>query len=181
MTTTTTTLGLGRYVIDPSGSSVTFTTRHLFGLGLVRGSFAIRSGSVDLAEPLAASVVTAELDAAGFATGNGSRDATVRSAKLLDTDRHPRIVFVSERVCETEVAGTLTACGVSRPVRLAVTDTTVSAEGSGFHVRATTRIDRTDFGVTAMRGLAGRHLDLTVQVTCVHASLRDGTAGWAAR
>jgi polyisoprenoid-binding protein YceI len=178
MTTTTTALDLGRYVIDPGGSSVTFTTRHLFGLGLVRGSFAIRSGAVELAEPVSASAVTAELDAASFRTGHASRDATVRSARLLDTDRHPRIVFVSESVSETEVAGTLTAHGVSRPVRLAITDTTVSAEGSGFHVRATTRIDRTAFGVTAMRGLAGRHLELTVEVTCVHASLRDGTAGW---
>ncbi|WP_042387119.1 YceI family protein [Streptacidiphilus melanogenes] len=179
MTTTTTALGLGRYVIDPSGSSVTFTTRHLFGLGLVRGSFAIRSGAVELAGPVTASAVTAELDAGSFRTGNDARDATVRSPKLLDTDRHPRIVFVSEQVSEQEVTGTLTVHGVSRPVRLTVTDTTVSAEGSGFHVRATTRIDRTDFGVTAMRGLAGRHLALTVEVTCVHASLRDGTAGWA--
>jgi polyisoprenoid-binding protein YceI len=178
MTTTTATLGLGRYLIDPAASTVTFTTRHLFGLGGVHGSFAMRGGAVDIAEPLSASAVTAEVNAAAFHTGNASRDATVRSARLLDTDRYPLIVFVSERVSEREVTGTLTVRGVSRPVRLTVTDTTVSAEGSAFHLRATTRIDRTDFGVTAMRGLAGRHLDLTLEATCVHASLRDGTAGW---
>jgi polyisoprenoid-binding protein YceI len=27
----------GRYAIDPVGSSVTFATRHMFGLGKVRG------------------------------------------------------------------------------------------------------------------------------------------------
>jgi hypothetical protein len=34
-------------------------------------------------------------------------------------------------------------------------------------VRATTRIDRTEYGVTAARGLAARHLDVTVEVRCV--------------
>jgi hypothetical protein len=33
--------------------------------------------------------------------------------------------------------------------------------------RASTRIDRTEFGVTAYRGAAGRYLDLTVEVRCV--------------
>jgi polyisoprenoid-binding protein YceI len=35
-----------------------------------------------------------------------------------------------------------------------------------FTVRATTRIDRTEFGVTGARGLAGRYLDITVEVPC---------------
>ena len=33
-----------------------------------------------------------------------------------------------------------------------------------FTVRAAARIDRTEFGVTASRGLAGRYLDLTLEV-----------------
>jgi polyisoprenoid-binding protein YceI len=36
-----------------------------------------------------------------------------------------------------------------------------------FTVRATTRVDRTEFGVTAAGLMAGRHLDLTLEVTCV--------------
>jgi polyisoprenoid-binding protein YceI len=180
-TPTPTALRLGRYAIDPSASTLTFTARHLFGLGQVRGTFAIRRGAVDVAEPLAASSVAAEVDAASIDTGNESRDTTVRSAKLLDAGRHPVIAFVSEHVSETEVAGTLSVRGVSRPVRLAVTESTFAAEGRAFHVRATTTVDRADFGVTALRGLAGRRLALTLDITCVHASLRDGTAGWAER
>ena len=45
----------GRYEIDTSCSAVTFRTRHLFGLAPVRGSFAIRAGTIDVAEPLAGS------------------------------------------------------------------------------------------------------------------------------
>jgi polyisoprenoid-binding protein YceI len=91
---------LGRYGIDPAHSAVTFRTRHLFGLAPVRGSFAIRSGTVDVTEPVSASGIHAEVDAGWFAA------------------------------------------------------------------RATTRIDRTEFGVTAQRGMAGRYLDLTVEARC---------------
>ena len=34
----------GTYRIDPPGSSVSFTTRHLFGLGVVRGTFGVLRG-----------------------------------------------------------------------------------------------------------------------------------------
>ena len=33
--------------------------------------------------------------------------------------------------------------------------------------RASTRIDRSEFGLTAYRGVAGRHLDMTVEMRCV--------------
>ncbi|WP_257584108.1 YceI family protein [Streptomyces sp. TLI_146] len=36
--------------------------------------------------------------AASFSTGNAHRDADVRSAKFLDTERHPLITFAAERV-----------------------------------------------------------------------------------
>ena len=71
---------LGHYDIDARHSAVTFRTRHLFGLAPVRGAFTISSGTVDVAEPLAGSRIHAEIDAASFRTGNGQRDAAVRSA-----------------------------------------------------------------------------------------------------
>src|SRR5262249_25574256 len=54
----------GHYEIDPSQSRVTFTTRHLFGLGRVKGSFAIRRGSADVADPVAASAIYPEIETA---------------------------------------------------------------------------------------------------------------------
>ncbi|GAB3179531.1 YceI family protein [Streptomyces incanus] len=163
----TTTPRLGRYTIDTNSSSITFKGRHLFGLMPVRGTFAIRGGTVDVAEPLSESRLRVEIDAASFSTGNDHRDGDVRSAKFLDIDRHPLITFVSERVDATSVSGTLTACGVTRPASLAVVRSEVRA--NSFTVHATTRVDRTEFGVTAARGMAGRRLDLTLEVTCVHA------------
>jgi polyisoprenoid-binding protein YceI len=164
---TTTTPRLGRYTIDTNSSSITFKSRHLFGLRPVHGTFAIRGGTVDVAEPLSESRLRVEIDAASFSTGNDQRDGDVRSAKFLDTDRNRLITFVSERVDATSVSGTLTACGVSRPASLFIVHAQVTA--NAFTVRATTRVDRSEFGVTAARGMAGRHLDLTLEVTCVQA------------
>jgi len=162
--TTTAPPHLGRYEIDTGRSTVTFRTRHLFGLAPVRGRFAIRAGTVDIAEPLAASAVHAEIDAASFRTRTPQRDASVRSARLLDVARHPVITFTSQRVDGQELTGALTVRDVTRPVTLWVEPPAVSRRS--FTVRATTRIDRTEFGLTAYRGLAGRYLDLSVEARC---------------
>ena len=162
---TLTTPQLGRYEIDASGSSVRFRTRHLFGLAPVRGELAIRTGIVDVTEPLADSRTSVEIDAASFHTGNRQRDNNVRSAQFLDTSRYPVMAFVAEHVEGTAVTGSLTVRDVARPVRLSVEPYAVTTRV--FTARVTARIDRTDFGVTASRGLAGRYLDLTMEIRCV--------------
>jgi polyisoprenoid-binding protein YceI len=156
---------LGRYEIDTEGSAVTFGTRHLFGLAPVRGALAIRAGIVDVAEPLDASTIYAEIETASFRTGNRQRDASVRSPRFLDAGRHPLVTFHSERIDRAAITGTLTVRGVTRPVRLTVEQADVSPRS--FTVRAATRIDRAEFGVTASRGLAGRYLDVTLEIRCL--------------
>ncbi|WP_129307575.1 YceI family protein [Streptomyces sp. L2] len=180
-TTAPTTPRPGRYAVDPARSSLSFRTRHLFGLLPVHGTFAVRGGTVVVAEPFTASSVRAEVDADSFRTGHTGRDTAVRSPRFLDTGRHPLITFTAENIGTAApagtvtadegrpatIAGTLTACGVSQPLTLAIGHAEVLADA--FTVRARTRIDRTAFGVTASRGLAGRHLDVTLEIRCVRA------------
>jgi len=156
----------GHYDIDPDRSRVTFATRHLFGLGRVKGSFAVRGGTADVADPITASAIRAEIETASFHTKNPARDGSVLSQRFLDPARHPVMAFRSDQIdAEGHVlTGTLTVRGTSRPVTLTVTHCEVS-RGS-FTARATARIDRTEFGITAARGLAARYLDLTVEVQC---------------
>jgi hypothetical protein len=58
MTTATTTddalqaPAVGRYAIDRRASTITFKSRHLFGLAPVHGTMAIGGGLVDIADPL---------------------------------------------------------------------------------------------------------------------------------
>jgi len=162
----TTTPQPGHYDIDPGRSRVTFATRHLLGLGRVRGSFAVRGGSADVADPIAASAVYAEIETASFRTKNPARDGSVLSRRFLDPAGHPVMTFRSDRIEAggQVVTGTLTVRGTSRPVTLTITRCEVS-RGS-FTARATARIDRTEFGITAARGLAARYLDLTMEVQC---------------
>jgi polyisoprenoid-binding protein YceI len=155
---------LGHYEIDVSRSRVRFRTRHMFGFAPVRGTFAIRSGSADIAEPLADSVIQAEIDAASFRTRNWQRNRSVLSARFLDAARFPVISFRNGLLSadDSTVRGALTVHGVTRPVSLSVGQ--VAVAGQSFTATATVRVDRTEFGVTAMPGLAGRYLDLTVEV-----------------
>ena len=170
----------GRYVIDPASSAVTFRIRHMFGLGRVRGTFAIRGGAVEITGQPGEARCYAEIDAASFRTGNPQRDASVRSARLLDTDHHPVIIFEAQRLDGTGpdstgpdstgpdgtgLAGQLTVRGVTRPAAIAAELT--GAVPGGFTARGTVRVDRTAFGVTAYRGLAARQLDMIVEVRCV--------------
>ncbi|WP_049576444.1 YceI family protein [Streptomyces sp. SBT349] len=155
---------LGRYEIDTAASSLTFVTRHVFGLLPVRGSFSIGAGTVDVAEPPDDSRVHVEIETASFHTGNGARDASVLSPRFLDAARHPLITFDSARLDGTALTGTLTACGMSRPVTLEIERSDVAPDV--LTARATARVDRTAFGVTASRGMAGRHLDLTLDIRC---------------
>ncbi len=163
---------MGRYEIDPQASTVTLRGRHLFGLGRVTGSFAIRRGVIDVADPIGDSRLEVEIDTTTFHTGNPQRDANVRSARLLDTDRFPMMTFTSGRLdrsgADTTLAGTLTVREIDRPVSLLVEHSAVRpGRPRSFVAHATTRIDRTEFGVTAMRGLAGRHFDVALQVVAV--------------
>src|SRR6202035_12913 len=164
----------GHYDIDPDRSRVTFATRHLFGLGRVKGSLAIRGGNADVADPVAASAIYAEIETASFRTRSRQRDRSVLSPRFLDPAGHPVMTFRSDRI-EAEgqgvappgqhvLTGTLTVRGMTRPVTLTLARCEVS-RGS-FTARATARIDRTEFGITAARGLASRYLDLTVEVQC---------------
>src|SRR5258708_39968274 len=100
----------------------------MFGLGPVRGTFAIRSGSVDIAEPLADSAIHAEIDTASFSTGNPQRDQTVRSARFLDASRYPVISFRGGQVGADgrTIPGTLPVGEVPRPVALSPGQGTVT-------------------------------------------------------
>ena len=155
----------GRYEIDTTRSAVTFRTRHMFGLAPVRGSFAIRDGTVEVAGPPTNPGIYAEIEAASFRTGNGQRDSVVRSARLLAASQYPVMTFRSGHLDGLALTGTLTVRDVTRPVSLLVEQTAVSPKS--FTTRGTARIDRAGFGVTAYRGLAGRYLELTVEVRCV--------------
>ena len=159
----------GRYAIDSRGSTIAFRSRHLFGVAPVRGTMAISQGVVEVADPITDSSVQVEIDTTSFHTGSRHRDGDVRSARFLNAARYPSMTFTSERLDRSNghwtLTGTLTVRDIARPVSLTIEQSAVQpGTASSFVVYATTRIDRTDFGLTAAKGMAGRHLDVSLRI-----------------
>jgi polyisoprenoid-binding protein YceI len=72
----------GRYRLDPAFSSVTFRTRHLFGLAGVKGTVPIVGGDIVLDPAVLEADVTVTLDVAAISTGNTRRDRDVGKPKF---------------------------------------------------------------------------------------------------
>lgn len=166
----------GRYRIDTERSAVTFATRHLFGLGPVRGTFALRDGVISVADPVGESAVHASVAASSFRTGNDTRDAAVLSRSLLDAERYPGITFTSTELVQAAggwaLRGELEVRGVVRLVEARLR--AVSEAGGTLRATAEAAVDRYDFGITAYRGLAARRLTITLDVTA-HRETSSGT------
>ncbi len=115
---------VGAYAVDPKKSTITFNTRHMFGLGKVSGTFAFRSGDLVVADPPTESSARAEVEAGSFWTGFGQRDKKVRSTAFLDVASFPVITFRSEHVRPAAntwvLLGSLTVRGESAPIELRV-------------------------------------------------------------
>jgi polyisoprenoid-binding protein YceI len=157
--------GTGTYNLDPSRSSVTFATRHMFGLGSVTGTFSLTDGELIINEPVTSSTVVARADANSFASQNTQRDKQVRSKTFLDAANHPDISFRSIQVARHEggwtLRGRLTVRGETVPVDFLITQSEVN--GPQVSIRAAGRVDRYAHGVTKMKGMAARYLDLDLR------------------
>ncbi|ONI84156.1 hypothetical protein ALI144C_15865 [Actinosynnema sp. ALI-1.44] len=159
---TQSTLTAGDYRIDVDRTRVEFTTRHMFGLGRVRGTFQVRDGHIHVADRVEESVARATIAADSVDTRNAMRDATVRQ-QYLDVVNHPDIVFSSTGVERVDgdwvVRGQLLVRGRTRPVDLRVTDVR-----DGLRATADCVVDRYEFGITKMKGMTGRRLAFTLDV-----------------
>ncbi|HVT68747.1 MAG TPA: YceI family protein [Trebonia sp.] len=114
----------GEWRIDPVHSEIRVTAQHL-GLSSVHGRFAEFGGTVQIADPPEKTEVAVSIVAASVDTGNGDRDAHLRSADFLAVGEYPEIVFRSSAVARQTAArwmmdGDLTLRGITRPVRLDV-------------------------------------------------------------
>jgi polyisoprenoid-binding protein YceI len=164
-------LPVGTYRIVPTRSSVSFTTRHFFGLGQVTGSLAVVGGEIHVADPPDGSSVTAQVAAGSITTGNCIRDPQARSRMFLHTRRYPLLTFDSTATVRTRdgwlVRGQLTARGRTASVDLTVV--TARADEQGLAIEAEGRVDRYAHGVTLMKGMAARHVDVRIAVLAMHA------------
>jgi polyisoprenoid-binding protein YceI len=153
---TTATPTLTSWTIDASHSEAGFAVKHLM-IATVRGRFGDLSGTVTFPEgDYGQATADVTIDAASIDTHEAKRDAHLRSADFFDVEQFPALTFKSRRVQAIkadafQLVGDLTIKGITREVALDV-------EVEGFQkdpwgnqkaaFTATTRISRTDFGLT---------------------------------
>ncbi|MEO1039305.1 MAG: YceI family protein [Pseudomonadota bacterium] len=151
----------GEWRLDPGHTSVTWQVRHL-GLSWYTARFDRANASLtfDPGAPDAA-VLVATVDAASISTGDPEFDETLRGGAWLDAVSHAELIFRSTTIEVTgptsgRVSGELTIKGVTRPAILetefygGVFNPLEGRNAIGF--RASTTIDRTEFGVGRLPG-----------------------------
>ena len=172
--------------LDPAHSSVQFAVKHMM-FTTVRGRFKDVKGTIEVDEQNPdRSSVNVEISATSIDTGVADRDTHLRSADFLDVEHYPTITFRSKRVegalakegDEFRVIGDLTIHGTAKEVTL---DCTFEGRGKDpwggerAGARATTRIDRRDWGLEWNQALeaggilVGHELRIEIEAQAVKA------------
>jgi polyisoprenoid-binding protein YceI len=160
---------VGRYRVDPLRSSVRYRGRHMFGFGGVEASLTLTAGTIVVADPTTESTVELTIDPASFTSDKARRDRHVKSQSLLHVEQYREIVFRSTQVRTGGdrwlVTGDVTAHGVTQPT--VVTVDRAAVEGSQVTLHSVAQLDKYDFGVTKVKGIAGRQVTLDFNLVAV--------------
>lgn len=173
-----------KWTIDPVHSIAEFRVRHMM-ISSVRGQFTGVTGTLTFDErDLSRSAVEASVDVATINTHDPQRDTHLKSPDFFDVDKFPALTFRSTRVTRKSdgtvaVAGPLTIHGVTREVEFAVEGPTPPMKdpwgNTRIGVTATTKLNRTDFGLNFNAALetggvlVGEDVTITLELEFVKA------------
>ena len=161
------------WTIDPNHSAAQFSVRHM-GISTVRGAFTKVSGTVsyDPADP-SKTTLEATIDANSVDTRVERRDNDLRSPNFFDVAKYPTLTFKSKHVeaagpGKLKITGDLTIHGVTKEVVLDVdgpsAPVTDPKGNSHMGASASTKINRTDFGVSGGSATVGNDVPITIDV-----------------
>lgn len=141
--------------IDPSHSSIRFAVDHMV-ISEVEGIFSKYEGSVIATkDDFSDAKINFIIDVNSVNTDNAKRDEHLRSADFFETEKYPKMTFVSSSVTKTgtgkyNLKGKLTLHGVTKEIALVMTygGTTKDPWGNTkAGLKVTGVINRTDFGL----------------------------------
>jgi len=172
----------GTWTLDPTHSEVSFSVRHL-AISKVKGKFERFDVTLVTGENPLDSSIDATIEIASVNTGQEQRDQHLRTSDFFAVDEHPQMTFVSTAVRadgdDLLVDGDLTLRGITKPVTLRTEFGGITTDGYGqtkLGVEATTKIDRTQFGVmwnaaTEAGGLTlGNDITVNLDLQFTHAA-----------
>ncbi|WP_309399352.1 YceI family protein [Cerasicoccus maritimus] len=162
------------YKIDPNHSGVNFAVRHF--VNDVNGSFGKFSGTVTVdTEDATKNSAKATINTASVDTNNDKRDSHLQKSDYFDVAKFPDMTFETTKWVKSgdkkyQVTGNLSLLGVTKPVMLDV-EYLGAVEGSGHYkgmeivgFKGTTKIDRTDWGLSAGGPIVGDDVEITISI-----------------
>lgn len=160
------------YVIDPTHTYPNFSINHL-GFSLQRGRFNQTEGKIVLDTEAKAGQVEISIHAASIDTGLAKRDEHLRGADFFKVAEYPKLTFRGDKLefngdKLVAVQGELTLLGVTKPLRLSVTQFYCGLnplrlkQGCGAEAQAI--LKRSDFGMDYALPGVGDEVQLAIQV-----------------
>jgi polyisoprenoid-binding protein YceI len=143
-------IAAGDYTVDAGHSKAGFEVAHLV-IATIEGRFNKFTGNVKVDKAIS---ITAEIDTASIDTNNAARDKELRGAAFFESDKYPKMTFVSSKVDlknnALKVTGNLTIRNVTKPVILTGKVLGTLKDGMGREKVAATltgKISRKSFGL----------------------------------
>ena len=162
------------YKIDPGHTYPSFEADHFGGVSVWRGKLNSSAGTIVYDKEAGTGTVDVEMDVASIDFGNDKLNEHAKSEQIFDAAKFPKATYTgklagSKNGAPTQIDGTLTLHGVSKPVTLKVnsfkciTDMQSKKERCGADASGT--INREDFGVSFGKQLGfNQQVKLQIQV-----------------
>lgn len=114
-----------KYNIDPAHTYPSFEADHMGGLSTWRGKFNATSGTVTVDKEAGTGSVEVKIDTTSIDFGHDKMNTHTKSPDMLDVEKFPTATYTGKLVnfkngAPTEVDGTLELRGVSKPVKLKI-------------------------------------------------------------
>ena len=163
------------YQLDGPRSTVTARVSYL-ALGSKTAVFPSLKGSIRITPDRLEDIdLYVELDARVLTAGGANDTASLRGRDFFDVARYPTVSFSGHRMVMTsavtaQLDGAITARGITRPATLAVVFRDAPARATGRDpvvLRATTTIDRRQFGMIAYGWAIGKNVKITINARLV--------------
>jgi len=160
------------FELDPGHTYPGFEIDHL-GFSTLRGIFKKTSGTLTLDGEAGKGSVVATVDTASLDTAHDKRDEQLRGKEFFDVAQYPAMIFKAEgfdwAVGKTsQVAGTLTLLGASRPIALTVSPTRCGVRPTDklytCGALVTTTLKRSEWGMKAYVPLIGDEVKIQIEV-----------------
>jgi polyisoprenoid-binding protein YceI len=168
-----------KYTIDTNHTYPSFTADHMGGLSTWRGKFNKSSGTIVLDREARTGSIDVTIDAASIDFGHEKMNEHAKSPDMFDVAEFPTVTYTGKLTkftngAPTEVEGSLTLHGVTKPVTLKIDSflckphPMTKKEICG--ANASGRINRKDFGVSYGEQMGfDMGVGLSIQVEAVKA------------